>query len=747
MNTKDRTVQALLGLLEKGNDVHRCFSAQALGLIGDEYAVEPLIARLRDEDEDVVIDAVTSLGQLKNVHAVPALLKSYDSDPSGDVKVAAVEALGMIGGMEVIDPLIDVVRGREEDSEWAMDDEWDDWWDAQLKAVEALGRLGDPKAVGALEEALDDEDSQDLSDAGFRALAGMGYAGAEALIRRLNEGDHLQRRRAARHLSGSDYPAVKEALANGLADADASVCISAAESLASFRDQDYTFPLLNLVEHVNPSVRTKSLDILDSSFVKIPSEKLESLLDDPDAGVRIKALSWVEQEQAAELFDKVSEKLRDTSLEVVAAAVKTLGSLGKPSVNRILSVLLAKQGLDSGLRAETVLALGKLAGKEALPDLVSVLDDADQVVRLNSLRAIAAINDAESLEILLSALRGELVSHVENTFTPPSLPAGEVGPPTVEEGQGEGPAEPEADAAINDSNMEEDTTDDEKDAGKDPGETPEPDVAPRTTLDAIANDADRSDAIVPETEPVQELNEEEQEFLDIAEENIRIGEELFKRQELNPHQDVKRLAAVLLAGKKGEKVVEGLIRALEDPETAVRQAAAETLGRLRAGQSLTALGSMVRSPDRRERIKASAALGNLDSAEAAGVLLGALEDEEPSVAIQHIVSLGKLAEHLASGTQRDELCGKLLKMLEDPETGIRKAAAETLIALDEHSAVPAIIEMAFVDDGNLRLEVGRLMKEYAPDQASEAFLEVLAASDPHHYRVAIEALQEIHRTG
>ena len=57
----DNVCQVLNQILSDGIDVHRCLAAKASGRIGAPAAVQPLIAALLDEDEDVRVDAAEAL--------------------------------------------------------------------------------------------------------------------------------------------------------------------------------------------------------------------------------------------------------------------------------------------------------------------------------------------------------------------------------------------------------------------------------------------------------------------------------------------------------------------------------------------------------------------------------------------------------------------------------------------------------------------------------------------------------------
>ena len=111
--------------------------------IGDLRAVEPLIALL-DADELVAVDAAVALGQLKDRRAVPALIRLATAD---DLMVgpAAVDALAAIGDPAAVMPLIGL-----------LDD------DSLTNAIEALAALGDQRAVQPLLDQLANPDADHM---------------------------------------------------------------------------------------------------------------------------------------------------------------------------------------------------------------------------------------------------------------------------------------------------------------------------------------------------------------------------------------------------------------------------------------------------------------------------------------------------------------------------------------------------------------------------------------------------------
>ncbi len=159
-------------LLAALQDPHanRAEVSRLLGALGDVRAVEPLIQRLGDKDEDVRAAACEALGALGDVRAVEPMLPLLEPEPgfgylelqsaacvalaklgcervwekiprmlnSGNTvaRVAACEAMRILGGERAVRLLL-----RSLDSEYS---------DVRAAACQALGQVGDARAVNAI---------------------------------------------------------------------------------------------------------------------------------------------------------------------------------------------------------------------------------------------------------------------------------------------------------------------------------------------------------------------------------------------------------------------------------------------------------------------------------------------------------------------------------------------------------------------------------------------------------------------
>lgn len=133
---------------QKDEGVRRA-AAWALGQVGDMRAVNPLIAAFKDKDYYVREAAARALRQIRDTQAVEPLMAALKNEDS-NVREAAVEALVGIG------------HGAVERLVTALTDED---WSVRKTAIEALVQIGDARAVELLIAALEDRNWWDAAKA------------------------------------------------------------------------------------------------------------------------------------------------------------------------------------------------------------------------------------------------------------------------------------------------------------------------------------------------------------------------------------------------------------------------------------------------------------------------------------------------------------------------------------------------------------------------------------------------------
>jgi HEAT repeat protein len=104
-------IEIVLDCLKSGNPRVRDLSAEVLGRLGGDRAVEGLISALKDESPNVRMTAVRWLGNLKDKRAVePLIAVLKDKKEEEEIRVAAAYSLGAIQDLRAREPLLDVLQ-------------------------------------------------------------------------------------------------------------------------------------------------------------------------------------------------------------------------------------------------------------------------------------------------------------------------------------------------------------------------------------------------------------------------------------------------------------------------------------------------------------------------------------------------------------------------------------------------------------------------------------------------------------
>lgn len=144
----------LLRKLRSESAEMRAYAAEGLGGVGDVHAVAPLIDALTDNNSTVRRFAISSLGKIQDARAIDVLIP-FLQDEEPDMRCAAAVALGELGltedrfstpPVQVIEALINSIT----DNDRAV----------CSAAIVALGRIGNPQAVSALNALAETTDSE-----------------------------------------------------------------------------------------------------------------------------------------------------------------------------------------------------------------------------------------------------------------------------------------------------------------------------------------------------------------------------------------------------------------------------------------------------------------------------------------------------------------------------------------------------------------------------------------------------------
>ncbi len=156
-----RASKPLRGLLADPDGEVRTNAAVALIRIGDEQLFPEVVKALRHPDPRVIIGAAVALGRLADRRVVPNLVEAFKTE-NVEVGAAVAWALGQCGDAAALPWLITAV----------------DQGFAVANACEALGRIADARAQGALLTALASS-SDEVRAYAARALGQLRFAAHE----------------------------------------------------------------------------------------------------------------------------------------------------------------------------------------------------------------------------------------------------------------------------------------------------------------------------------------------------------------------------------------------------------------------------------------------------------------------------------------------------------------------------------------------------------------------------------------
>ncbi len=198
---------------DKFNHV-RIAALNALGSIGGERAAAVAAPFVEADDPDLGRAAVVALGNIAHADALPPLIKALRS-PDASLRTSATTALGERGGMEALEHLQRVAATDNEPAVFEA-------------AIDALKKLATSEAIAALVALTADSTRREAASS---ALADMPDSQIENVARGLSHHSVEVRRAVVEVLARMKRQRASELLRVALDDADASVRLAAADAL------------------------------------------------------------------------------------------------------------------------------------------------------------------------------------------------------------------------------------------------------------------------------------------------------------------------------------------------------------------------------------------------------------------------------------------------------------------------------------------------------------------------------------
>ncbi|MET0794429.1 MAG: HEAT repeat domain-containing protein, partial [Polyangiaceae bacterium] len=396
---------------------------------------ELVLASSEDSQVAVLCDVAQILGRRESARAVPRLTQ-LTQHADDNVALAAVEALGRIGGRPAIEALLPLAASRNFFRTFPTIDVLGRSGDSRAlptllalvndplyaaEAVRALGRLGNPSAIPMLLEHLS------------RAPANLVCAIAVALVaihevseQRFGTGGAIERLL----LASPRIADVRRQLTLALKRADASEQLALGQTLSWIGEESTVPALLDLLRGPGEVAKLAAVSLKRLGSVAEPQliaalrsgssetrrtlvpilsgklaarDPLIACLEDEDSTVRALACDALARASDPAAVPALFKLLADADARVGQAALAAIQSLGSDETRRL--ALEATGSSDARLRRAALRIVGYFGYPEGLDALTEASLSSDEKLRDAAISGLPFIEGAQAIGVLLTVAR------------------------------------------------------------------------------------------------------------------------------------------------------------------------------------------------------------------------------------------------------------------------------------------------------------------------------------------------------
>lgn len=413
-------------LKETDDDVLK-FAIDVIGLIGSKEPVNDLLPHLSHKNPNIKSATAVTLGKLKATDAIDNLVVLL-KDEDEWVRFSTLDAIGLIGGDDVADKLLDIFKVVDLST---------------IAAIDALSMLAEPEDYKKVMQAVSAPGVIDVLN-------------VETVVRFINKFDGYLNDNDKKVFMQMMVPKINNAnveelneIFQGLASLKNKAALDELMLFAGTKDYDedtrgYLKDAIVALADIGKLIAAMKKypehnltfveafgDLKDADTV----EPLTALLDtNPDAKVKRAAIEALGNIGTPNTFDILVVALKDSESNVRKNAVEALGKLGNDRVVPVLIDMLLVEEFDdvkecigqslskfSGLEVESAYVslldneditirvlgidgLGNLKSEGSKNRLMEALDDDDARIRCECIRALGGYEDSDISEILSGAL-------------------------------------------------------------------------------------------------------------------------------------------------------------------------------------------------------------------------------------------------------------------------------------------------------------------------------------------------------
>ena len=612
--------------------------------------------------------AIQALGLLKSEDGVESLIDELENE---DLQDEALAALVEMRGVAVL-PMIDALKNGTDE--------------IRVKVADALGQIGDRRAIVPLIEALDNDPYKEV-----RALAAVGLGNMRA------RGENNRAVIALTNaLSYDDTTATNAAEALGKIDVSTEATVQNLILIAMDKNMRETLRIaaLTALWRLKPEEATQSMLLLmfsdeTSPVLRANAVKVLSRIQAPET---IPVLLWVLSTQFDEISDFQRHMKREyKTLDTLRTQVDSFQIQWTPDYPRANYRTWGElKPIPSLVRSEVARALGIIKKDAVIRPLIDALqDDGRATVRQSAAWALGEVKGDIATAALITALKKDKQGAVRQEV---AIALGKI--------KGQKVVDPLVDVLKNDKY-----------------ETTRFQAA-KALLEIQAGDKGLVDILekgLGSFDDGYEVQSVQNQVIASLIKDNNIPTAQFALDALKSADDEwVRWALVHVIGASAKKVaVDAMVEELKHPSYVVRRRAAESLGGFKERRVVEPLIVVLENMNEMKSIRAAAAfsLGALKDERASASLLTALSDENAEIRLQAAAALGKLRDTKA--------IPQLSEIVEDPlePDTVRDAAVAALGNIGNIAAEAVLIRALDIRIGviskNAIVALGKLESEAA----------------------------------
>ena len=377
----ERAVVPLIEVLKFNNLRVNIRAAEALGNIGDRRAFLPLMELLKEEDLELQIKVVEALGKIGDERAVDVLChKLKETEP--ELRLAAVKSLAGLSSSTSIEPLMDIIKNDKN-------------LEIKRLAIKALGSIKNPVSVPFLMD-LYRKRKEEFEDSIVEALYSIEDKRASSVFVSSLESDRPQVRfLSAKALGNSDSREAVPALLKTLYDEDWAVCAEVIKALGKFADTRALEEIKDFIGHKRSYIRKLAVKAAGNMGMEASSIILPALKDKHNyvrfsAAIALHNMGWD--------TDDICLK---ADYYFAGRDYKNLLSLGNTGIEALVKGL----GDSYSIIKDSVEIFIMSLGDRTKPVILSALKSQDPQVRSCALKLLGKLGTGA--EIIVNYLKDE----------------------------------------------------------------------------------------------------------------------------------------------------------------------------------------------------------------------------------------------------------------------------------------------------------------------------------------------------